>query len=75
LCNKKNSVGFERYMERQFDGYNARHRYKNILEVRDHKCNMLKCLEGNDCVFKYRTVNGSKTVENIFLAHLESLKL
>jgi len=56
--------------------YNARHRYK--LSIRGSTTEMQELFqkfEENNNVFNYRTVSGSKTVQNLFFAHPESVKL
>jgi len=55
--------------------YNARHRYnRSIRGTRTEMQNLLKNLEDNNYVYNYRTVIGSKTVQDIFFAHPECVK-
>ena len=50
--------------------YNARHRYKHtIIGSGTEMQRLLKCLEDNTYVFKYRTVSGSKIVQ-IYFGHI-----
>ena len=55
--------------------YNARHRNnRSIRGTRTEMQNLLKNLEDNNYVYNYRTVIGSKTVQDIFFAHPECVK-
>ena len=56
--------------------YNARHKYKlSIRGSRTEMQELFQKFEENNYVFNYITVSGSKTVQDLFFAHPESVKL